>query len=206
MNKQENINKIKESLKALFTFSETKQVFVAEGDISEIQTVEVKLETVKLEDGTPLNIDKMEVGGIVTLEDGTLALAGEYKLEDGTVLVIGEAGVIADIKKMDETPVEEAQIENAEVVETPEVETETEEVESEDKMLLLEERISKLEAMIAEMTMSNEEMKKQVAEFAAQPADEAVTVERKFSTVDKSDVKAEILKLRARAKKVNDNK
>lgn len=51
-----------------------------------------------LEDGTKVMIDKLEVGGIVTLEDGTPAPAGEHTLADGTEIVLAEGGVIAEIK------------------------------------------------------------------------------------------------------------
>jgi len=59
-----------------------------------------------LEDGTKIMIDKLEVGGIVTLEDGTPAPAGE---------VLAEGGVIAEImpKAVEEDKVE-IEIESAE--------------------------------------------------------------------------------------------
>ena len=45
-----------------------------------------------LEDGTKIMIDKLEVGGIVTLEDGTPAPAGEHYLADGTEIILAEGG------------------------------------------------------------------------------------------------------------------
>lgn len=54
-----------------------------------------------LEDGTKIMIDKLEVGGIVTLEDGTPAHAGEHYLADGTEIILAEGGVIAEIKPKD---------------------------------------------------------------------------------------------------------
>lgn len=54
-----------------------------------------------LEDGTKIMIDKLEVGGIVTLEDGTPAPAGEHYLADGTEIILAEGGVIAEIKPKD---------------------------------------------------------------------------------------------------------
>ena len=50
-----------------------------------------------LADGTKILIDKLEVGGKVTLEDGTPALAGEHTLADGSKIVLSEGGVIAEI-------------------------------------------------------------------------------------------------------------
>jgi len=50
-----------------------------------------------LEDGTKVMIDKLEVGGVVTLEDGSPAPTGEHTLADGTKIVLAEGGVIAEI-------------------------------------------------------------------------------------------------------------
>ena len=50
-----------------------------------------------LEDGTKIMIDKLEVGGKVTLEDGSPAPAGEHTLADGSTVVLAEGGVIAEI-------------------------------------------------------------------------------------------------------------
>lgn len=50
-----------------------------------------------LEDGTKILIDKLEVGGKVTLEDGTPAPAGGHTLADGTKFIVDEAGVITEI-------------------------------------------------------------------------------------------------------------
>ena len=53
-----------------------------------------------LKDGTEVYIDKLEVGGVVTIEQETMAPApaGEHELADGTVIVLGEGGVISEIK------------------------------------------------------------------------------------------------------------
>jgi len=51
-----------------------------------------------LEDGTKIMVSALEVGGIVTLEDGTPAPAGSHTLADGTEIVLVEGGVIAEIK------------------------------------------------------------------------------------------------------------
>jgi hypothetical protein len=50
-----------------------------------------------LEDGTKVMIDKLEVGGKVTLEDGTAAPAGGHTLADGTKFIVDEAGIITEI-------------------------------------------------------------------------------------------------------------
>ena len=51
-----------------------------------------------LEDGTKIMVSALEVGGIVTLEDGTPAPAGSHTLADGTEIVLAEGGLIAEIK------------------------------------------------------------------------------------------------------------
>ena len=53
-----------------------------------------------LKDGTEVYIDKLEVGGVVSVEKETTAPApaGEHTLADGTVIVVGEGGVISEIK------------------------------------------------------------------------------------------------------------
>jgi hypothetical protein len=51
-----------------------------------------------LMDGTKVLIDKLEVGGVVTLEDGTPAPAGSHTLADGTEVILAEGGVISEIK------------------------------------------------------------------------------------------------------------
>lgn len=66
-----------------------------------------------LEDGTKVMIDKLEVGGIVTLEDGTPAPAGEHTLADGTEIVLAEGGVIAEIKPKEVEDKVEIEIESA---------------------------------------------------------------------------------------------
>jgi hypothetical protein len=53
-----------------------------------------------LKDGTEVYIDKLEVGGVVSIEKETVAPApaGEHTLADGTVIVVGEGGVISEVK------------------------------------------------------------------------------------------------------------
>lgn len=80
-----------------------------------------------LENGTTINVDKYEVGGVVTLADGTLAPMGEHILADKSVIVVDENGVIVEIK-------------------TPEVEEEMPEVDAEQE---LKDKIAKLEEELA---------------------------------------------------------
>ena len=64
-------------------------------------TEEVKLEQLKLENGTILEADSFEAGKEVFIitEDEKVALpVGEYELEDGRSLIVEEVGLIAEIK------------------------------------------------------------------------------------------------------------
>jgi hypothetical protein len=62
-----------------------------------------------LQDGTKVYIDKLEVGGMVTLEQSAPAPAGSHTLADGTVLELGEGGVISAITPVAVAPEEPAQ-------------------------------------------------------------------------------------------------
>lgn len=66
-----------------------------------------------LADGTKVMIDKLEVGGVVTLEDGTPAPAGEHELADGSKVVLAEGGVIAEIMPKEEEPKVEIEVDSA---------------------------------------------------------------------------------------------
>ena len=72
-------------------------------------TEEVKLEQLKLENGTILEADSFEAGKEVFIitEDEKVALpVGEYELEDGRSLLVEEVGLIAEIKAEKEEEVE----------------------------------------------------------------------------------------------------
>ena len=77
-------------------------------------TEEVKLEQLKLENGTILEADSFEAGKEVFIitEDEKVALpVGEYELEDGRSLLVEEVGLIAEIKAEEE---EKEEVEAAE--------------------------------------------------------------------------------------------
>jgi len=73
-------------------------------------TEEVKLEQLKLENGTILEADSFESGKEVFIitEDEKVALpVGGYELEDGRSLLVEEVGLIAEIKAEEEEKEEE---------------------------------------------------------------------------------------------------
>jgi hypothetical protein len=64
----------------------------------------VALMDATLEDGTPVKITELTVGGIVTIND-VPAPVGEHKLSDGTKIYVGENGAITEIEAPEEAPV-----------------------------------------------------------------------------------------------------
>ena len=130
---------------------------------------EVKLESMKLENGTTIEAEAFEANQevfIVTEEDEKIALpVGEYTLEDGRMLVVAEEGIIAEVKEAGEP-------EEAPAEETEEVEAAEEEKEEEMAYATKEE----LSAAVAEMKEMIEEIKsmmspKEEEEMAAEEVD-----------------------------------
>jgi len=104
--------------------------------------VEVKLEQMKLENGTVLEADAFSEGNeiFIVTEDERVALpVGEYVLEDGQVLVIEEEGIIKEMKSADEEAKEE------------EVEVEAEEEEKEEMGYATKEELAEVKSMIEEI-------------------------------------------------------
>ena len=139
----------------------------AKTQINKIKTLlglEIKLEQMKLENGTVLEAEAFEAGAeifIVNEEDRIAVPMGEYMLEDGKVLIIAEDGIIGEIKEM-EAPAEEAAPE-AEVEVEAEAETSTPKkvVESITKEMFFSE-IEKLRNEIAELKAAKVEVKEEV--------------------------------------------
>jgi hypothetical protein len=140
----------------------------AKTQINKIKTLlglEIKLEQMKLENGTILEAEAFEAGAeifIVNEEDRIAVPMGEYMLEDGKVLIITEDGIIGEIKDAEEAPTEEAAPE-AEVEVEAEAETSTlkKVVESITKEMFFSE-IEKLRNEIAELKAAKVEVKEEV--------------------------------------------
>ena len=79
--------------------------------IKTLLNIEVKLEEMKLDNGTVVEAESFESGKeifIVTDDDKVALPVGEYMLEDSRLLVVEEEGMIADLKYVsDEVPQEE---------------------------------------------------------------------------------------------------
>jgi crotonobetainyl-CoA:carnitine CoA-transferase CaiB-like acyl-CoA transferase len=135
---------------------------------------EVKLESMKLENGTVIEAEAFEPNQevFIVTEDERIALPiGEYEMEDGRILVVAEEGVIAEIgeAKEEEAPQEEAPATEEEASE--EVEANEEEKEEEMAYATKEEltaAMDELKGMIDEiksmMSPKEEEMSEEVVE------------------------------------------
>ena len=127
--------------------------------IRTLLNIEVKLEEMKLENGTVVSAEAFEKGSeifIVTDDEKIAMPVGEYLLEDGRLVVVEAEGVIADVREVsDEVPAKE------EVEETEDLE---EEKKEEEKMADvadwegMEKRIQNLEDAIASLKKEDVEM------------------------------------------------
>ena len=130
--------------------------------------VEVKLEQMKLENGTVLEADKFEAGNeiFIVTEDEKVALpVGEYVLEDGQTLVIEEEGIIKEMKSENEEE---------------EVEVEAKEEEKEEMGYATKEELAGVKSMIEEikaMLEPKEEMSEEVKEEKKQELSSDVVAE-----------------------------
>lgn len=114
---------------------------------------EVKLESMKLENGTTIEAEAFEANQevfIITEEEEKIALpVGEYTLEDGRILVVAEEGIIAEVREGEE--------EAPEAPETEEVVEEVEQAAEEEEMSYATKE--ELSAAVAEMKEMIEEIK-----------------------------------------------
>jgi hypothetical protein len=119
---------------------------------------EVKLEQIKLDNGTIIEADSFESGKevFIVTEDEMVAMpVGEYILEDSRLLVIEEEGMIADLREVsDEVPAEET--------ESEEVEEELAEEADVADWKGMEKRIKNLEDAIADIK-SEEDLKEELS-------------------------------------------
>ena len=148
---------------------------------------EVKLESMKLENGTTIEAEAFEPNQeifIVTEEDEKIALPiGEYTLEDGRMLVVAEEGIIAEVKEGGEAE-EEAPAQEVEEVEQAEQEmsyaTKEELSAAVEEMKAMIEEIKAMMSPKEEEEMS-EEVKEEVVAEVDLSADEPATKPIKHS-------------------------
>ena len=131
---------------------------------------EVKLESMKLENGTTIEAEAFEPNQevFIVTEDERIALpVGEYELEDGRILVVAEEGVIAEMR--DAAAEEEAPEEAP--AEEPTEEVEANEEEEKEMSYATKEELS---AAVAEMKEMIEEIKAMMSPKEEEMAEEVV--------------------------------
>lgn len=137
-----------------------------------------------LQDGTPVQITALEVGGIVTI-NGVPAPAGEHTLQDGTVIVLGENGAIMEIKPMESEVEVEAKkkLKMEEIFSAFETSTNQKFASYEAKFQAYETKFAEYEAKMATATKMIEgliNLTNTLAEAPTGQADESVKTTAKF--------------------------
>ena len=128
--------------------------------IRTLLNIEVKLEEMKLENGTVVSAETFEKGSeifIVTDDEKVAMPVGEYILEDGRLVIVEAEGMIADVREVsDDVPAKEETTEDLETVETEvpaEVATEVE--------AIIEAVVEVIAPVIEEVKSEIEELKKE---------------------------------------------
>jgi len=152
--------------------------------INQIKTllnIEVKLEEMKLENGTRIEAESFEKGKevfIITDDERVAMPVGEYMLEDSRLLVVEEEGIIGDMREVsDEVPQKE------------EAEEETEDLAEEADVADwkgMEIRIKNLEDAIADLK------KDKVDASDSEKVLKSRTVKEEFSEEDKKEVEEKL--------------
>ena len=135
------------------------------------------------------------------LVDGTIVA---YDLESGEIVVVLEEGKIAEVKKAEEAPSVEVEIEAAEEVPAEEPKKDEAMAKVEEAMSDLEKKVEELAYKIKAMEEKNEEMKQAVQlsavvleSLAKEPSDKAISSPNSFHKamkVEKDDRFANIQK------------
>ena len=174
--------------------------------INQIKTllnIKVKLEEMKLENGTLVSAESFEKDKeifIVTDDEKVAMPIGDYLLEDGRLLVVSEEGMIADVREVsDEVPAKESE-EGEEITEDlaedEEVKEEEGEMAEEDDMMRdMMGRIQNLEDAIADLkgdkeNKMEEEVEEEVEEeMSIEKPLKSRTVKEEFSEVSSKPIK-----------------
>ena len=140
---------------------------------------EVKLESMKLENGTTIEAEAFEANQevFIVTEDEKIALpVGEYTLEDGRILVVAEEGIIAEVRaEEEEAPEAEEAPEEAPAEEVEQAEEEPKEemayATKEELSAAVEEMKAMIEEIKAMMSPKEEEMSEEPKEELAEEVD-----------------------------------
>jgi hypothetical protein len=154
--------------------------------IKTLLNIEVKLEEMKLENGTVVMADSFEKGKeiFIKTDDEKVAMpVGEYLLEDGRLVVVEEEGIIADVREVsDEVPAKENE-EGEEITSDLEEEDKKEEMGYATKEELssaveeMKSMIEEIKAMVSpkeEMSDDDVELSKNIKEELSAPAAEPI--------------------------------
>jgi len=146
--------------------------------IKTLLNIEVKLEEMKLENGTIVSAESFEKGKeifIVTDDEKVAMPVGEYLLENGNLVVVEEEGKIADVREVsDEVPAKEEESDDKEITEDL-----AEEEEKEEEMADvadwegMEKRIQNLEDAIADLKVDKESKMKE-EEMSEESSEEVI--------------------------------
>ena len=168
--------------------------------IKTLLNIEVKLEEMKLENGTIVSAESFEKDKeifIVTDDEKVAMPVGEYLLEDGRLVVVSEEGMIADVREVaDEAPAkesEEGEEITSDLAEDDEVKEEEEgDMAEEDNMMKdMMDRIQNLEDAIADLKGDKEnKMEEEVEEeMSTEKPLKSRTVKEEFSEVSSKPIK-----------------
>jgi len=137
---------------------------------------EIKLESMKLDNGTVIEAEAFEANQevfIVTEEDEKIALpVGEYTLEDGRILVVAEEGIIAEVREAEEEAPAQEEAPEEVVEEVEQAEEEMSYATKEELSAAVEEMKAMIEEIKAMMSPKEEEMAEEVKEEVDLSADE----------------------------------
>jgi hypothetical protein len=89
-------------------FEDMPQVVEPVAPVAEVapEVTKVEMAEYSLVDGTKVMISALEIGGMVTMADGSPAPVGEHQLMDGTSIQVDELGAIVEISSPKEDVVE----------------------------------------------------------------------------------------------------
>ena len=166
--------------------------------IKTLLNIEVKLEEMKLENGTIVSAESFEKGKeifIVTDDEKVAMPVGEYLLENGNLVVVEEEGKIGDVREVsDEVPAKEEESDDKEITEDL-----AEEEEKEEEMADvadwegMEKRIQNLEDAIADLKADKEsKMQEEEMSNEVQAPLKSRTVKEEFSEEIPEEVKTEL--------------
>ncbi len=158
-------------------------------DIKTLLNIEVKLEEMKLENGTVITTEALEKGNevfILTDDEKVAMPVGEYILEDGKLLIVEEEGIIADVRDVsDDVPAKEEEDVTEDLAEEADVAD----------WKGMEKRIKNLEDAIADLKADKVEKSEDVEEeeMSTDSKMKSRTITEKFSEeVENIEVKEEV--------------